>query len=324
MISVSQAGVRGSVIVLLLLLASTASAQSYPTRSVRIVVPVAPGGGLDTQGRLLSKKLQESMGQVFVIDNRPGANAMIGTEIVVRSPADGYTLLFGGPGLATAVTLIKNLAFDLQRDLAPVVQVSSAAQLLVVHPSMPAKTVQEFVALAKRQAGKMNASSSGTGGNNHLALEMLKQKAGINMTHIPYKGSGPAVIALMSGDVDFAFAGALSTLPHIRSGRIRVLAVTTPKPSPAVPGVPTLTSLYPGFESTNWYTIFAPTGTPAAITAKISSEIAAALKSPEIREFLLKEGADPVGSTPAETASFFKREVERYATVIRAANIKFE
>jgi tripartite-type tricarboxylate transporter receptor subunit TctC len=305
-------------------LASTASTQSYPTRSVRIVVPVAPGGGLDTQGRLLSKKLQERMGQVFVIDNRPGASAMIGTEIVVRSPADGYTLLFAGAGLATAVTLNKNLAFDLQRDLAPVVQVSSAAQLLVVHPSMPARTVQEFVALAKRQAGKMNASSSGTGTNNHLALEMLRQKAGINVAHIPYKGSGPAVIALMSGEVDFAFAGALSTVPHVRSGRIRVLAVTTPNPSPAVPGVPTLTSLYPGFESTNWYTFFAPTGTPAAIAAKISSEIAAALKSPEIREFLLKEGADPVGSTPAETASFFKREVERYAAVIQAANIKFE
>ena len=324
MISVSQAGMGGSVIVLLLLLASTASAQSYPTRSVRIVVPFAPGGGLDTQARLLSKKLQESMGQVFVIDNRPGATGMIGTEIVVRSRADGYTLLFGGPGLAIAVTVNKNLAFDLQRDLAPVVQVSSAAQLLVVHPSVPAKTVQEFVALAKRQAGKMNASSAGTGSNNHLSLEMLKQREGFNMTHIPYKGSGPAVIALMSGDVDFAFAGVFSTLPHIRSRRIRVLAVTTPKPLPAVPGVPTLTSLYPGFESTNWYTIFAPAGTPAAIIAKISSEIAAALKSPEIREFLLKEGADPVGSTPAETASFFKREVERYAAVIQAANIKIE
>jgi len=304
-----------------LLPASTASAQSYPTRSVRIVVPVAPGGGLDTQGRLLSKKLQETMGQVFVIDNRPGANAMIGTEIVVRSPADGYTLLFAGAVLATAVTLNKNLAFDLQRDLAPVVQVSSAAQLLVVHPSLPAGTVQELVALAKRQAGRMNASSAGTGTANHLALEMLRQKAGINMTHIPYKGSGPAIMALMSGEVDFAVAGALSTVPHIRSGRIRALAVTTPKPSPAVPGVPTLASIYPGLESTNWYTIFAPAGTPAAITAKISSELAAALKSPEIRELLVKEGADPVGSTPAETAAFFKREVERYAEVIRAANI---
>ena len=307
-----------------LLLPCVALAQSYPAKSVRIVIPVAPGGGLDTQARLLGKRLQESTGQVFVIDNRPGAASMIGTEIVVRAPADGYTLLFGAASLASAVTLNKKLSFDLQRDLAPVVQVSSAAQLLLVHPSMPVRTVPAFIALAKQQSGKMNAASGGTGSANHLCLEMLKLKAGISMTHIPYKGAGPATIALMSGEVDFAFASVLSALPHVRNGKLRVLAVTTPRPSPAVSGAPPLASFYPGFESTNWYAMFAPAGTPPAITAKISSEIAAALKSPEIRDFLVKEGADAVGSSPAEAAAFFKREVERYAAVIQAANIKIE
>lgn len=307
-----------------LLLGSVASAQTYPARSVRIVIPVAPGGGLDTQARLLSKRLQESTGQVFVVDNRTGANGMIGTEIVVRSPADGYTLLFGAASLATAVTLNKKISFDLQRDLVPVVQVASAPLLLLVHPSMPARTVQAFIALARQQTGKMNAGSGGMGNANHLCLEMLKLKTGINMTHVPYKGAGPALIALMSGEVDFLFASVLSALPTVRTGRVRVLAVTTPQASPAVPGVPPLASLYPGFEATNWYVMFAPAGTPAAITAKISTEIAAALKSPEIRDYLRKEGADPVGSSPSEAAAFFRREVERYAAVIQAANIKIE
>ena len=305
-------------------LLGAALAQSYPVKSVRIIVPVAPGGGLDTQGRLLGKKLQESMGQVFVIDNRPGAAGMIGTEIVVKSPADGYTLLFMGAALATTVTLNKNIAFDLQRDLAPVGQVSSAPQFLIVHPSVPAGSVKELIALAKKHGGTLNAGSSGTGSANHLALEMLKQRTGINVTHIPYKGSGPATIALMGGEVDFSFAGALSAVPHIRSGRVRALAVTTAKRSPAAPDVPTLASFYPGFESANWYAVFAPAGTPATIINKISSEIANALKSPELRNFMAKEGAEPVGSTPAELASYFKYEVERYAKVIRTANIRVD
>lgn len=307
-----------------LCLSAAALAQSYPVKSVRIIVPVAPGGGLDTQARLLGKKLQESMGQVFVIDNRPGAASMIGTEIVVKSPADGYTLLCAAATLATTVTLNKNISFDLVKDLAPVGQISSAAQFLIVHSSVPAGSVKEFIALAKKQAGRLNAGSGGTGSANHLALEMLKQRAGINVTHIPYKGSGPATIALIGGEVDFTFAGAISALPHIRSGKVRALAVTTPKRSPAAPDVPTLASFYPGFESANWYAVFAPAGTPAAIVNKISSEIAGALKSPEVRDFMAKEGAEPVGSTPQEFATYFKREVERYAKVIQAGNIRVE
>ena len=299
-------------------------AQNYPVKSVRIIVTAAPGGGLDPQARLVGKKFQESMGQVFVIENRPGAATMIGMEYVVKSPADGYTLLCTAATIATTVTLNKKLPFDLQKDLAPVGQISSAGQFLIVHSSVPAVSVQAFIALAKKQAGKMNAGSGGTGSANHLALEMFKQRADIQVTHIPYKGSGPATIALMSGEVDFSFAGSLSSIPHIRSGKIRALAVTTAKISTLAPAVPTLASFYPGFESTNWYAIFAPAGTPAAIVNKISAEIAGALKSPDVREFMAKEGADPVGSTPQEFSAFFKSEVERYAKVIRAGNIRVE
>jgi tripartite-type tricarboxylate transporter receptor subunit TctC len=307
-----------------LILSAGARAQSYPVRAVRIIVPVAPGGGTDPQARLLGRKLQESMGQVFVIENRTGAASMIGTEFVVKSPADGYTLLCAASTLAGAPTLRKDLSFDLLKDLAPVGQISSAATFLVVHSSVPVSSVKEFIALAKKQAGKLNAASGGNGSANHLSLEMFKQRAGIQATHIPYKGSGPATIALMSGEVDFSFAGALTSLPHIRSGRIKALAVTTPKPSPLVPGAPPLASLYPGFESTNWYAIFAPAGTPEAIVNKISQEIANAIQLPDVREFMAREGAEPVSSTPQEFAAFFRNEVDRYAQVIRSANIRVE
>ena len=307
-----------------LLLSSAAAAQSYPVKAVRIIVPVAPGGGTDPQARMLGRKFQESMGQPFVIENRTGAGSMIGTEFVVKSAPDGYTLLCGASTLAGAPTLRKDLAFDLLKDLIPVGQISSTSQFLVVHASVPVSTVQDFIALAKKQGGRMNAASGGTGSANHLALEMLKQRAGIQATHIPYKGSGPATIALMSGEVDFSFAGALTSLPHVRSGRIKALAVTTPKPSTLAPSVPPLATLYPGFQASNWYGIFAPAGTPAAIVNKISAEIAAAIQLADVREFMSREGADPVGSTPQQFAAFFKGEVDRYAQVIRQANIRLE
>lgn len=305
-------------------LAADARAQSYPVKAVRIIVPVAPGGGTDPQARLLARKFQESMGQTFVVENRTGAASMIGTEFVVRSPADGYTLLCAASTLAGAPTLQKNLSFDLLKDLAPVGQISSAATFLVAHPSVPVSSVKDFIALAKKRAGKLNAASGGVGSANHLSLEMLKQRAGIQATHIAYKGSGPATIALMSGEVDFSFAGALTSLPHIRSARIKALAVTTLKPSILLPDVPPLASLYPGFESTNWYAVFAPAGTPEAIVNKISQEIARAIKLPDVREFMAREGADAVGSTPQEFAAFFRNEVSRYAQVIRSANIRLE
>ena len=307
-----------------LILAAPAAAQSWPVKTVRIVVPVAPGGGTDPQARLMARKFQESMGQSFVVENRTGAASMVGTEFVVRAPPDGYTLLVAASSLAGAPTLRKDLPFDLLKDLTPVGQISSAATFLVVHASVPASSVKEFIALARKQGGKLNAGSGGNGSVNHLTLEMFKQRAGIQATHVPYKGSGPATIALMSGEVDFSFAGALTSLPHIRSGRIKPLAVTTLKASPLVPEAPPLASLYPGFQATNWYGIFAPAGTSAAIVAKLNQEMARAIRLPDVREFMAREGADPVSSTPQEFAQFFRNEVERYAQVIRAANIRVE
>ena len=299
-------------------------AQSYPLKPIRIIVPVQPGGGLDPQARLLGRKFQESMGQSVVVENRPGANGMIGTELVARSPGDGYTLLCAAASIASAVTLYKNLTFDVQKDLVPVSQLSSNTQFLIAHPSLPVNSLKEFIELAKKQASKLNAASGGTGTANHLVLEMFKQRAGFQATHIPYKGSGPATIALMSGEVDFSFAGAISMIPHLRSGKVKALAVTTPAPTRLAPALPTLASLYPGFESVNWYAIFAPGTTPPAIVNKLGNEIAAAIKSPEMRDFMMKEGADAVGSAPQEFAAYFKREVERYAKVIQTANIRVE
>lgn len=218
----------------------------------------------------------------------------------------------------------KNLSFDLQKDLAPVSQISSNTQFLIAHPSLPAASLKDFIALAKQQNGKMNAASGGTGTANHLVLEMFKQCAGFQATHIPYKGSGPATIALMSGEVDFSFAGAITMMPHLRSGKVKALAVTSAQPSRLAPALPTLASLYPGFESVNWYAIFAPGAAPAAIVNKLGAEVIAAIKSAEMRDFMLKEGADAVGSTPQVFAAYFKSEVERYATVIRAGNIRVE
>jgi len=306
-----------------LFVTAAASAQNYPVRTVRIVVPVAPGGGTDPQARLMARKFQESMGQSFVVENRTGAASMIGTEFVVKSPPDGYTLLVAASTLAGAPTLRRDLSFDLLKDLTPVGQISSTATFLVVHASVPVSSVKDFIALAKKH-GKMNAASGGVGSANHLTLEMLKQRTGIQATHIAYKGSGPATIALMSGEVDFSFAGALTSLPHIRSGRIKALAVTTAKPSPLLPRVPPLSTIIPGFEATNWYGIFAPAGTPEAIVNRISQEMARAIQLPDVREFMAREGADAVGSTPQEFARFFRSEVERYAQVIRAANIRLE
>jgi tripartite-type tricarboxylate transporter receptor subunit TctC len=311
-----------AAIVAALALPSSAGAQNYPVKAVRIIVPVAPGGGTDPQARLLARKFQDSMGQSFVVENRTGAGSMIGTEFVVRAPPDGYTLLCAASTLAGAYTLRKDLSFDLLKDLIPVSQISSAAQFLVVHSSVPASSVKEFIALARKQSGKLNAASGGNGSANHLTLEMFKQSAGFQATHIPYKGSGPATVALISGEVDFSFAGALTSMPHLRTGKIKALAVTTPKPSPLVPDAPPLTTLYPGFESTNWYAVFAPAGTPAPIVNRISAEIAKAIQLPDVREFMAREGADAVGSTPQEFAAFFKKEVDRYARVIQTANIR--
>jgi len=301
------------------------AADSWPTKPVRLMVPFGAGGGTDIQARLLSKKFYESMGQTFVVDNRPGAGGLIGAEIVAKqSPPDGYNVLFTTASLSVNVSLYKKIAFDPMKDLAPVSWVSSVPLVLVAHPSVPVKNVKELIALAKKRAGKMNAASNGSGTTSHLSIEMLKQFAHVDVTHVPYKGGGPAIAALISGEVDFEFATALTAQPHIKSGKVRPLAVTTAKRAKAFPDLPTMESLYPGFESDNWYAMFLPAGTPKEIIAKLNAEIVKALKAPDVQAFMSKEGGEPVGSTPEELAAYFKREVEKYAKVIKAGNIHVE
>ena len=302
-------------------LAGTAHAQTWPAKPVRIIVPFAPGGGTDIQGRILGKKFYESMGQTFIVENRAGATGLIGAEIVARSPADGYNILFTTASLSVNVSLHKKIAFDPLKDLQPISWVSSVPLVLVVHPSVPVKSVKELVALTRRQKSGLNAASNGAGTTSHLSLEMLKQFAGANLTHIPYKGGGPAMTAMISGEVDFQFATALTAQPHIKSGKVRALAVTTAKRSGAFPDLPTMSSIYPGFESDNWYAMFFPAGTPKEVVAKMNAEIIKGIRASEVREFIVKEGGDPVGSTPEELAAYFKREVDKYAKIIKAGNI---
>jgi tripartite-type tricarboxylate transporter receptor subunit TctC len=299
-------------------------AQNWPTKPVRIVIPFAPGGGTDIQGRILGKKFYESLGQTFVIENRTGASGLIGAEIVAKSPPDGYNILFTTASLSVNVSLYKKIAFDPVKDLTPVSWISSVPLVLVVHPSVPAKSVKELIALMKKQKGKMNGANNGAGTTSHLSIEMLKQFAGVDVASIPYKGGGPAIAAVLSGETDFAFATALAAQPHVRSGRVRPLAVTTAKPSSAFPGLPTMLSMYPGFESDNWYAMFLPAGTPKDIVVKLNGEILKALKSSDVRGFIVKDGGDPVGSTPEELGAYFKREVEKYAKIIKAGNITAE
>jgi tripartite-type tricarboxylate transporter receptor subunit TctC len=313
--------VQCAVVALGLAIGAAAQAQTWPARPVRVIIPFAPGGGTDIQGRLLGKKFYESMGQTFVVENRTGAAGLIGAEVAARAPADGYTILFTTASLAVNVSLYKKIAFDPLKDLQPVSWISSVPLVLVVHPSVPVKSPKELVALAKREKGKMNAAHNGSGTTSHLSIEMLKQFAGVDVTPIPYKGGGPAIAAMVSGETDFSFATALAAQPHIKAGKVKALAVTTAKRSGALPDLPTMSSLYPGFESDNWYAMFFPSGTPKDVVAKLNAEIVKALKANEIRDFIIQEGGDPVGSSPAELDAYFKREVSKYAKIIKAGNI---
>ncbi len=299
-------------------------AQTWPAKPVRIIVPFGAGGGTDIQGRLLSKKFYESMGQTFVIDNRAGAGGMIGAELAAKSPPDGYTLLFTTASLSVNVNLYPKAAFDPLKDLVPVSLVSSTPLVLAIHPAVPAKTVKEFIALAKARKGQMNAGSNGSGTTSHLTIEMLKQATGIQVTHVPYKGGGPATTALVGGEVDFIFTTILSVYPQVKAGRLRALAVTTAKRSRTAPELPAMAETLPGFESDNWYAFFVPAGTPKEIVAKLNAETLKALKSPDVIDYMVKDGADPVGSSPEALAASFRREVEKYGKLIRAANIKVE
>src|SRR5688572_32869476 len=302
-----------------------AAAQQWPDKTVRILVPFPPGGGTDIQARLLSAQFQKSMGQNFIIDNRTGANGLIAGQLAVDAAPDGNTILFTSGSISVVATLnAKQMKFNVHTDLVPVSWISSTPLVLSLHPSVPAKSVKELVALAKRAQNPMNAGGNTAGSTAHLTAEMFNQVVGIQSTVVTYRGGGPAVIALISGEIDYIFATAPSIMPHIKSGKAKALAVTTPKRSSALPDLPTMNSFFPGFESDNWYAMFYPRATPKAIIDKMNSEIRKALATPEMKNFMPREALDPVASSPEELAALLKREIEKYAKVIQVAGIRTE
>jgi len=302
-----------------------AVAQQWPDRTVRILVPFPPGGGTDIQARLLSVAFQKSMGQNFIVDNRTGANGLIAGQIAVDSPPDGSTILFTSGSISVVVTLnAKQMKFNVHTDLAPVSWISSTPLVLSLHPSVPAKSVKELVALAKRTPASMNAGGNTAGSTAHLTAEMFNQVVGIKSTVVTYRGGGPAVIALISGEIDYIFATAPSIMPHLKSGKAKAIAVTTPKPSSALPALPTMNSIYPGFESDNWYAMFFPKGTPRPVVDKLNAEIRKALATAEIKAFLPREALEPVASSPEELSALLRREIDKYAKVIQLANIRVD
>jgi tripartite-type tricarboxylate transporter receptor subunit TctC len=299
-----------------------ASAADYPNKPVRIIVPFSPGGGTDIQARLLATAFHDAMDQTFIVDNRTGASGLIGAQLAVDAPPDGYTILFTTASLSVNATLLANrMKFDMQKDLVPISWITSAPLVLSVHPNVPAKTVPELVELAKSKPGLLNNGVNTIGSTSHLSAEMLKQFAGVKTGIVPYRGGGPATVALVAGEIDMLFATAPSVMPHLKSGRVRALAVTTAKKASALPDLPTMNTYYPGFESDNWYAMFFPAGTPQAMVDKINSEIRKALETRSVSEFMAREGLDPVGSTPAELAALIKTEIPKYAQVIRRGQI---
>jgi len=301
-----------------------AHAQEFPARAIRIVVPFAPGGGTDVFARLTAQRLTEAFGQSVIVDNRAGAGGTIGAEIVAKSPPDGLTLMFTTTAIAINTTLYPKQAIDARKDLLPITQLGSTSSVLCVHPSVPARTPQEVVALSKRTRGGLNFASNGSGTSGHLAGIMFAHLSGAALTHIPYKGAAPAMNALLGGEVEVAFPGVNSVAPLLRAGKLRALAVSTVRRSSAMPELPTLDSIYPGIDVDQWFLLLAPAGTPAAIVARLNAEVVKSLQHPDGKAFMVREGIDPVGSSPAEAAAFFEREIVKFAGIMKIAGVKAE
>ena len=299
-------------------------AQAYPSRPVRIIVPAAPSGAFDIMARLIGRWLSERLGQPFVIDNRPGAAANIGTEAAVRAPADGYTLLIVGTTQATNAALYDKLNFDLIRDIAPIAGVFRGALVIVVHPSVPARSVPEFIAYAKANPRKVNMASSGAGAASYLAGELFKMMAGIDMVHVPYRGGGPALHDLLGGQVQVYFASTPASIEYITAGSVRALGVTTATRSEALPDIPTVAEFVPGYEASYWAGIGAPKATPAEIVDKLNKEINAGLADPTMKARVADLGGDVLALSPTDFGKLIADETEKWGKVIRAANIKAE
>ena len=310
--------------ILLLSFTAPAVAQPYPAKPIRFLVGFSPGGTNDIIARTVAQKLTENMGQPVVVENRAGANTAIATELVARAAPDGYTILLNAPGHATNAALMK-LSFDPIKDFAFISLMVESQNLLVVHPSFPPRNVLELIAFSKRRPGEINFASSGTGTTVHLSGELFQYMAGVKWVHVPYKGGGPAAVELLAGQTSLMFGNLPTVIQYVRGGRLRALAVTGAKRSPAVPNIPTVAeSGIPGYEVTNWYGVSAPAKTPRAIVERLHGEIVWALNSPDLRERLTSQGADPVGNTPEQYTAFVQDEIVKWAKVIQAAGIKGE
>jgi tripartite-type tricarboxylate transporter receptor subunit TctC len=302
---------------------STGSGQAYPGRPVRIVVPFAPGGPNDIIARLVARKLGEAQGQPFVVENRAGAGGNIGTDFVAKSTPDGYTLLSAGPGSLIINPLIGKVPYDTQRDFAPITLMARAPNVLVAHPSLPARSVKELIALARARPGAINYGSGGNGSTPHLSAALFAAMTGVTLTHVPYKGTAPATADLIGGQVQIAFLGIPAVLPHLKSGKLRALAVTGLRRSPELPDVPTVDeSGVPGYEVSPWYGLLAPAGVPRAIVARLAVATANIVRTPEIREKLALQGAEAEGSTPQEYAAAIRADTATWVRVVEETGLR--
>ena len=311
----------------LLTVASTANAQpGYPSKPIRLIVGFAPGGGTDILARALGQPLGELLGQQIIIDNRAGAGGIIATELGAKAAPDGYTLLVGSSaGFAINPNLIAKLPYDPVKDFAPVGMFATLSYAVDVHPSLPAKTVKEFIALARAKPGAINYGSAGQGSSTHLAIEQFALMAGIKMTHVPYKGNTPAMTALMSGEIAMVFDPVLTSVTMVKSGRVRALAVTTARRSALLPDVPTVAEAgVKGYESGNWFGVFAPAGTPREIAERLNAAVNNAMTRPEMKDKLLSQGADALRGTPADLANLVQSELVKFAKIIKAAGVRVE
>ena len=303
---------------------NTAEAQNFPVKPVRIVVPFAPGGPNDILARVIGQKLTESWGQQVLVENRAGGGTVIGTEMVAKSPPDGYHLLMVSTSHTTNPTLVRKLPFDTLRDLAPVIKVAWSSNVLLAHPSLPARSVKELIAIARSRPDQITFGSGGNGTSTHLSGELLAQMARVKMVHVPYKGAAPATIGLISGEITCQFAAALPSMPLIRAGRVKALAVSGTQRSSALPDVPTVAATLPGFEAISWYGISVQGGTPREVVARINQEVNRVLGTSDMRSRLATEGAEAGGGTPEDFSAFFRAEIDKWAGVIKAAGIRLE
>lgn len=303
---------------------SGGAGQAFPAKPIRVLIGFTPGAGVDIAVRLIGPKMGDALGQSILVDNRAGAGGNIAAELAARAPADGYTLLANGAPAAIAQTLYAKLSYDLLKDFEAVALIASVSQLLVVHPSLPAKTVKDFVTIAHARRGELSYATTGSGSTPHLTAEMLRMHTGMQILHVPYRGTPPALTDLIAGNVTFMFANILSVLPQVQNGRLRALAITSAKRSAVTPTLPTIAETYPGFESGSWYALFAPSGTPKEAVARLHDAVTRAMQSSEVRDKFIAQGAEPLAGTPQDAAAYTRAEVAKWGRVVKASGARVD